>query len=71
MVRLQLLTWVQPGVGQITQNYFGLEDEIVLASAGGDLNIDGANIDVFRNKIPANVVQGVGSCQPKCGIKKR
>ena len=41
----------------MAQNYLGLEDEIVLASAGGDLNIDGANIDFWRNKIPANVVK--------------
>jgi mannose-6-phosphate isomerase-like protein (cupin superfamily) len=60
-----------PGVGQIAQNYFGLEDEIVLASAGGDLNIDGANIDAFRGKIPANVVKGVESCLAKCGIQKK
>jgi len=55
----------------MAQNYLGLEDEIVLASAGGDLNIDGANIDFWRNKIPANVRKGVESCLAKCGIKKR
>jgi Cupin len=60
-----------PGVGQIAQNYFGLEDEIVLASAGGDLNIAGADIDVWRSKIPANVVKGVESCLAKCGIQKK
>jgi oxalate decarboxylase/phosphoglucose isomerase-like protein (cupin superfamily) len=60
-----------PGVGQIAQNYFGLEDEIVLASAGGDLNIDGADIEAFRGKIPANVVMGVESCLAKCGIQKK
>ena len=60
-----------PGVSQIAQNYFGLEDEIVLASAGGELNIDGADIDAFRGKIPANVVRGVESCLAKCGIQKR
>lgn len=60
-----------PGVGQIAQNYFGLEDEIVLASAGGDLNIAGATIDQFRGKIPANVVMGVESCLAKCGIQKK
>jgi hypothetical protein len=43
----------------------------VLASAGGDLNIDGANINTFRGKIPANVVIGVESCLKKCGIQKR
>ncbi|PMD22363.1 spherulin-1A [Hyaloscypha hepaticicola] len=60
-----------PGVGQVAQNYFGLEDEIVLASAGGDLAIDGANIDAWRNNIPVNVVKGVESCLTTCGIKKR
>jgi hypothetical protein len=65
-----VLTFCAAGVRQITQNYFGLEDEIVLTSAGGDLNIDGANIDAFWGKIPANVVKGVESCLAKCGIQK-
>ncbi|KAH6665159.1 spherulin-1B [Halenospora varia] len=60
-----------PGVGQIAQEYFGLSNEIVKGSAGGEVTIDGANIDAFRSKIPDNVAKGVDSCLIKCGIKKR
>ncbi|KAG4430079.1 hypothetical protein IFR05_014438 [Cadophora sp. M221] len=60
-----------PGVGQIAQEYFGLENEIVKGSAGGELSIDGADIDKFRAAIPANVAAGVDSCLAKCGISKR
>ncbi|KUJ07612.1 spherulin-1B [Mollisia scopiformis] len=60
-----------PGVGQIAQEYFGLEDEIVEATVGGEITVDGADIDIFRNKLPANVVIGVESCLAKCGISKR
>ncbi|KAH6718653.1 RmlC-like cupin domain-containing protein [Leptodontidium sp. MPI-SDFR-AT-0119] len=60
-----------PGVGQIAQEYFSLENEIVKGSAGGELSIDGADIDKFRAAIPANVAAGVDSCLAKCGISKR
>ncbi|KAF4626942.1 hypothetical protein G7Y89_g11211 [Cudoniella acicularis] len=60
-----------PGVGQIAQEYFGLSKEIVQGSVGGDVTIEGADVDAFRTKIPANVAQGVDSCLIKCGIKKR
>ena len=60
-----------PGVGQIAQEYFGLEDEIVSGSVGGELNVDGADIEKFRSLIPANVAAGVFSCLAKCGIAKR
>lgn len=60
-----------PGVGQITQEYFGLTDEIVKGSAGGEVSMDAANIDAFRSKIPANVAKGVDSCLQRCGIAKK
>jgi len=60
-----------PGVGQIAQEYFGLENEIVKGSAGGEVTVDGKDIDTFRSLIPANVAKGVDSCLAKCGIKKR
>ncbi|KAH8591771.1 RmlC-like cupin domain-containing protein, partial [Bisporella sp. PMI_857] len=56
-----------PGVGQIAQEYFGLENEIVKGSAGGEVSIDGADIEKFRAKIPANVAKGVDSCLQRCG----
>jgi hypothetical protein len=60
-----------PGVGQIAQEFYGLEDEIVKGSTGGELNVNGADIDAFRLLIPANVAKGVDSCLAKCGIAKR
>ncbi|KAL2066993.1 hypothetical protein VTL71DRAFT_1417 [Oculimacula yallundae] len=60
-----------PGVGQIAQEFFGLENEIVKGSVGGELSVDGADIDKFRTLIPANVAAGVDSCLIKCGISKR
>lgn len=60
-----------PGVGQIAQEYFGLEDEIVKGTVGGEIAVDGQDIDAFRSKIPANVAKGVDSCLAKCGIAKR
>lgn len=60
-----------PGVGQIAQEFFGLENEIVKGSAGGEVTVDGRDIDAFRSLIPANVAKGVDSCLAKCGISKR
>jgi oxalate decarboxylase/phosphoglucose isomerase-like protein (cupin superfamily) len=60
-----------PGVGQIAQEFFGLENEIVKGSVGGETAVDGRDIDMFRSKIPANVAKGVDSCLAKCRIAKR
>jgi len=60
-----------PGVGQIAQEFFGFEDTLIAAAAGGELQVAGADIDTWRSKIPANVVQGVESCLAKCNIAKR
>jgi hypothetical protein len=60
-----------PGVGQIAQEFFGFEDDLIQAVVGGELQIEGADIDTWRSKIPANVVQGVESCLAKCNIAKR
>ena len=60
-----------PGVGQIAQEYFRLEGEIVRGSAGGELSISGEDVEAFRSKIPENVAKGVDSCLAKCGIAKR
>lgn len=60
-----------PGVGQIAQEYFGLDGEIVSGSAGGDVTVEGADIEKFRGKIPANVAKGVESCLKRCGITKK
>ena len=60
-----------PGVQQVVQTFFGLEDGIIQAALGGDGTIDGVDLDSFRSLIPANVVQGVESCLQACNISKR
>lgn len=58
-----------PGVLQSAQSFFGLNDEIVKAALAVD-TINGADIDAFKGKIPANVALGVEECLAKCNIKK-
>lgn len=60
-----------PGVGQIVQEISGFEGDLLNAAFGGELNVDGADIEAYRSKIPANVVRGVESCLAKCNIAKR
>ena len=38
---------------------------------GGELNVDGADVQKFRTLIPANVAAGVVSCLAKFGLAKR
>ena len=60
-----------PGVQQVVQTFFGLEDGIIQAALGGDGTIDGVDLDSFRSLIPPNVAQGVESCLQACNISKR
>ncbi|KAH8810638.1 spherulin-1A [Xylogone sp. PMI_703] len=57
-----------PGVQQVAQTFFGLEDDLIKAALGGDLSINGAELDSFRTLIPANVANGVEECLQKCNI---
>jgi hypothetical protein len=61
---------VDPGVEQIAQTFFGLRPDVVSATLGGVYKIDGADLESFRDVIPANVALGVESCLKKCGIAK-
>ena len=58
-----------PGVQQAAQTFLGLDDDLIAAVAG-DV-VDGAEIDMFRSMVPANVAMGVESCLAKCGIPKK
>lgn len=60
-----------PGVGQIAQEFLSLEQEIVEGSIGGEVSINGMDIEQFRHLIPDNVAKGVESCLARCGIAKR
>jgi mannose-6-phosphate isomerase-like protein (cupin superfamily) len=61
---------VDPGVEQVAQTFFGLRPDVVSATLGGVYTIEGADLESFRDHIPANVAFGVESCLKKCGIKK-
>jgi hypothetical protein len=58
-----------PGTSQVAQNFFFLDDEIVDITLGENIQIDGKNIDQFRDTLPANLVQAVDSCLARCGPK--
>jgi len=60
-----------PGVQQVAQTFFGLNDDIVDAALGQQDTIDGADLDKFRSIIPANVAEGVEKCLNQCHISKR
>ena len=59
-----------PGVQQVAQTFFGLNDDIVDAALGQDA-FDGADLDKVRSIIPANVAEGVEKCLSQCHISKR
>jgi hypothetical protein len=58
-----------PGTSQVAQNFFFLDDEIVDVTLGENIQIDGKNINQFRDTLPANLVQAVDSCLARCGSK--
>lgn len=58
-----------PGVLQAAQSLFGLQDGVVKAALAVD-TINGADIEAFRDAIPANVALGVEQCLAKCNIPK-
>lgn len=60
-----------PGTQQTADNFFRLPKDVIRASVGGDLVIDGRDLDMVRDQIPANVALGVQQCLDKCGLKKR
>lgn len=59
-----------PGVNTVAQNFFGLRGDIVGSTLGGYQTIRGADIESFRDQIPANVALGIDSCLNKCGITR-
>lgn len=59
-----------PGVQQVAQTLFGLQEDIIKADLGID-TINGADVEAFKASLPKNVASGVESCLKKCGIPKR
>lgn len=59
-----------PGVNAIAQNFFGLESNVVEATLGGPITFNGADVDTFRDVIPANIALGIDACLDRCGIQR-
>ncbi|KAK6350339.1 hypothetical protein TWF696_006571 [Orbilia brochopaga] len=59
------------GTSQTADNFFRLANDVVAASVGGNIVIDGRDVDQFRDMIPRNVAIGVEECLAKCGLAKR
>ncbi|KAG5990916.1 hypothetical protein E4U43_004160 [Claviceps pusilla] len=60
-----------PGVQTIAQNFFQLRPDVIKATLGrGVQSWDGADIESFREGIPANIALGIDACLKKCGIKR-
>lgn len=58
------------GVGQIAQNFFDLESNVLTATLGGVNMISGADIESFRDLIPDNFANGIQECLDRCGIQR-
>ncbi|KAF9872882.1 hypothetical protein CkaCkLH20_09745 [Colletotrichum karsti] len=61
---------VDPGVEQVAQTFFNLRPDVVSSTLGGVQTIDGADLESFREHIPANIALGIDACLNKCGIKR-
>lgn len=60
-----------PGTLQVADQIFNLQGNVIRAALGGDIVIDGRDLESVRGNIPANVAIGVEECLAKCGIAKR
>ncbi|KAF2034798.1 RmlC-like cupin [Setomelanomma holmii] len=55
-----------PGTSQVAQGFYSLNAGVVNATLGFPKQIDGQNIEDFREYIPANLAQDVDVCLAKC-----
>lgn len=60
-----------PGTSQVADNFFRLPGNVVTAAVGGNIAVDGRDVEQFKNMIPANVAIGVEDCLRRCGLQKR
>jgi len=58
-----------PGVSFVAANLFSFEDQLVIASLGGDAAVSGADLASIRKALPEGLATGVAQCVQKCGIK--
>lgn len=64
-------TSADSGVQQSMTAFMNFGDEVIQATMGGSLTVDGKDVDAFKSAIPVNVALGVESCLAACGLKKR
>ena len=57
-----------PGISFVAANFFSLEDQLVIASLGGDAVVSGADLASIRHALPKGIATGVEQCVKKCGI---
>jgi len=60
-----------PGTSQVADNFFKLPSDVITAAVGGNIVVDGRDIEQFKTMIPKNVAIGVEECLKKCGLSKR
>lgn len=58
-----------PGTNQIAQGFFNLNAGVVNATLGFPKEINGQNIEQFKNTIPPNLAQDVQVCLKRCNKK--
>lgn len=58
-----------PGTNQVAQGFFNLNSQVINATLGFPKEINGQNIDEFKDKIPANLAQDVQVCLARCNKK--
>jgi hypothetical protein len=59
------------GVQQSMTAFMNFGDQVITATMGGALTVNGEDVDVFKSAIPVNVALGIESCLAACGLKKR
>ncbi|KAF3918040.1 Spherulin-1A [Orbilia brochopaga] len=59
------------GTSQVADNFFKLPSDVITAAVGGNIVVDGRDIEQFKTTIPRNVAIGVEECLTKCGLAKR
>ena len=57
-----------PGVSFVAANFFSLDDQVVIASLGGDAVVSGADLASIRHALPEGLAVSVEQCVQKCGI---
>lgn len=59
------------GTQQTMDAFMKLNSDVITAAIGGEIMIDGRDIDQVKGLVPANVALGVEECLQKCGLTKR